>query len=65
MKKHLLELSDDALIEGYRAGDTQCFDVLLERYSSCILYTGFVRKQITRMRLLICIRRFRCESPRN
>ena len=38
MKKHLLELSDDALIEGYRAGDTQCFDVLLERYSSCILY---------------------------
>ncbi len=38
MKNHLFELSDDALIEGYRAGDTKCFDVLLERYSSCILY---------------------------
>lgn len=38
MKNHLFELSDDALIEGYRAGDTKCFDVLLERYSSCILH---------------------------
>lgn len=38
MNKDLLDLSDDTLIERYREGDSQCFDVLLERYMPYVMY---------------------------